>query len=160
MRGVAGLRPGASCKRGGLTQSIVPAGDAASGRLVFILPENRSSASPYVPQRAAGRFSVRLNGVSPPRPTFPKAPRAVAVNTGRRPPRSAARSGVDGREHGAIVDEAGPLMPLPPLPHRRGSHQPACGAGSPQAFWQAQLLPSAAPRAWRASPPSSSRRRL
>ena len=137
-----------------------PGRDAASGRLVFILPENQSNASPYVPQRAAGSFSVWLNGVSPSRPEFRRAPRAVAVNTGRRPSPQAARSGVDGREHGAMVDEAGPLMPLPPLLHRRGSRQPACGAGSLPASWPVQPWPSASPRAWRASPPSSSRPRL
>jgi hypothetical protein len=38
---------------------------------------------------------------------FWQALRAVAVNTGRRPPRSVARSGVDGREHGAIIDAWG-----------------------------------------------------
>jgi transposase len=43
-----------------------------------------------------GRFFV---------PAKPRsAPRAAAVNTGRRPPPKAARSGVDGREHGATVD--------------------------------------------------------
>jgi len=58
-----------------------------------------------------GCFFVRLSGVSKSRPAFHNAPRKVAVNAGRRPPPKAARSGVDGREHGAIVCVAGPLMP-------------------------------------------------
>jgi hypothetical protein len=58
-----------------------------------------------------GCFFVRLNGVSPSRPDFREAPRTAAVNAGRRPPQSAARSGVEGCEHGAIVGQAGPLMP-------------------------------------------------
>ena len=38
------------------------------------------------------------------------APRAAAVNTGRRPPPKAARSGVDGREHGATLAKPGTLF--------------------------------------------------
>ena len=39
--------------------------------------------------------------VSPSRPRFRIAPRAAAVKAGRRPPPEAARSGLDGGEHGA-----------------------------------------------------------
>ena len=158
MRGVAWHHPGASLRTCGLTQSIVPAG-TSFGKAGVYLSRKTSSASPFAPQLAAESFSVRLNGVSPSRPELREAARAAAVNTGRRPPRLAARSGVDGRKPGAIVDEAGPLMP-PPLPRRRRSHPPACDAGSPPAFWPARPLPSACRNAWRASPPSSSRSRL
>ena len=137
-----------------------PGGDAASGRGCY--PARKpSNASPFAPQRTAERFFVRLSGVSPPRPKLGKAPRAASVNAGRKATAAGgAERGVDGREHGAIVDKAGPLMPLPPLPHRRARCQPACGAGSRPASWPGPLLPSACLRAWRASPPSSSRRRL
>ena len=39
------------------------------------------------------------------------APRGAAVNTGRRPPPEAARSGVDGREHGARLGQVGFARP-------------------------------------------------
>jgi hypothetical protein len=46
------------------------------------------------------------------------AARAAAVNAGRKATAAGgAERGVDGREHGAIIAEAGPLMPLPPLLH-------------------------------------------
>src|SRR5271165_5567388 len=37
----------------------------------------------------------------------PNAPRGAAVKTGRWPPPQAARSGLDGCEHGAMLDQAG-----------------------------------------------------
>jgi hypothetical protein len=40
-----------------------------------------------------------------------KGLRAAAVNAGRRPPQSAARTGVEGREPGATVEQAGLIMP-------------------------------------------------
>ena len=84
-RGCPGFSPSTSCRHCGLTQSIVPAGTPL--REGWCYPARKSwSASPFVSHLAAKSFFVRLNGVSPPRPTFPKAPRAVAVNTGRRPP--------------------------------------------------------------------------
>jgi hypothetical protein len=60
---------------------------------------------------AAGIFLCSAERHSPSRPDLLNAPRTAAVNAGRRPPRSAARSGVEGREHGAIVRQAGTLMP-------------------------------------------------
>jgi hypothetical protein len=73
-RGCPGFSPNTSCRHCGLTQSVVPAGTPL--REGWCYPARKPlSASP-----------VRLNGVSPPRPTFSKAPRAVAVNIGRRPP--------------------------------------------------------------------------
>ena len=158
--GVAGLAPSATERKCGLTQSIVPAGTPL--REGWCHPARKpSNASPFAPQRTAERFFVRLSGVSPPRPKLGKAPRAASVNAGRKATAvGGAERGVDGREHGAIVDKAGPLMPPPPLPHRRARCQPACGAGSRPASWRGPLLPFACLRAWRASPPSSSRRRL
>jgi hypothetical protein len=43
----------------------------------------------------------------------PSAPRGAGVNTGQRPPPEAARSGVDDREHSAMLDQVGfaTLMP-------------------------------------------------
>ena len=37
----------------------------------------------------------------------------MAVKIGRRPPPQAARSGLDGREHGAMLDRAGGLLTRP-----------------------------------------------
>jgi hypothetical protein len=60
-----------------------------------------------------GRFdsawflSSAASVVSPSRPECAAAPRAAAVKTGRRPPPKAAQSGLDGREHGASLDQAG-----------------------------------------------------
>ena len=104
-----------------------------------------------------GVLFARRSGVTfASRLTVWKAPRAVAVNTA---------AGHRDQRRGAVLtaastEPAGPLMPRQPWRRRSWRHPPACGAGSPQAFWQAQLLPSASPHAWRASPPSSSRRRL
>ena len=84
-RGCPGFSPGASCRHCGLTQSIVPAGTPL--REGWCYPARKPlSASSFVSHLAANSFFVRLNGVSPPRPAFSKAPRAVAVNIGRRPP--------------------------------------------------------------------------
>ena len=53
-------------------------------------------------------FLVRLKrAVSSSRPAPERAPRAAAVKHGRRPPPQAARSVLDGREHGARLREAG-----------------------------------------------------
>ncbi len=83
--GWPGFSPSPSCKHCGLTHSIVPAGTPLREGGVY--PARKlSRASPFAPQRAANSFFVRLNGVSPSRPKVWKAPRAVAVNTGRRPP--------------------------------------------------------------------------
>jgi hypothetical protein len=38
---------------------------------------------------------------------FQSEPRGAAVNIGRRPPPEAARSSVDGCEHGAMLDQVG-----------------------------------------------------
>jgi hypothetical protein len=136
-----------------------PGRDAASGKAGVYPARKFLIASPFARLLAANGFSVRLNGVSPSRPKVSKAPRAVAVNAGRKATAAGgAVRGVDGCEHGAIVEQPGPLMPRQLCRRRSWCHLPACGAGSPQAFWQAQLLPSACLRAWRASPPSSSRR--
>src|SRR5271157_6278708 len=111
MGGLPGSSPSTSCKHRGLTQSIVPAG-TSFGKAGVYPARKPPSASPFAAQLAGNSFSVRLDGVSPSRPEPRKAPRGAAVNAGRRPPPQAARSGVEGREHGAIVDEAGPLTPL------------------------------------------------
>ena len=52
-------------------------------------------------------FLGLVGAVSSSRPEHRWAPRAAAVNTGRRPPPKAARSGVDGREHGASLNRVG-----------------------------------------------------
>ena len=63
------------------------------------------------------RFSVWLRAVSPSRPSFGKAARAAAVNAGRKATAAGgAERGVDGREHGARMGLAGPLMRTPPGP--------------------------------------------
>jgi hypothetical protein len=130
-RGLPGFNPSPSWQSLRPDPIHRPGRDAASGRGYLSYPKPLT-ASPFAQQRAAESFTAGPGGV------FPSWP----------------------EPRGAIVGQAWPLMPLPPLPHRRGRRQPACGAGSPQASWPAQPWPSASPRAWRASPPSSSRRRL
>jgi len=44
-----------------------------------------------------------LRAVSPSRPTYWRAPSGAAVKTGHRPPPEAARSGLDGCEHGGNI---------------------------------------------------------
>ena len=45
---------------------------------------------------------------------FPRAARAAAVKTGRRPPPKAAQSGLDGGEHGARLGRVGGSAIMPP----------------------------------------------
>ena len=52
-------------------------------------------------------FSVRLSAVSPSRPESVEASCGAAVKDGRRPPPQAARSVLDGREHGARLEQVG-----------------------------------------------------
>ena len=108
------------CSRG--ISAFAGLGDCVFGRSSWVgggSVTNGAATGSYVRQvlqngrtTLQGCFFVRLNGVSPSRPELCKAPRGAAVNAGRRPPPKAARSGVEGREHGAIVELAGPLMPL------------------------------------------------
>src|SRR3984893_15864051 len=57
--------------------------------------------------------TVRLRAVSPSRPCFRKAPRTGAVKTGQRPPPKAARSGLDGPEHGEMMARTGRSCRVP-----------------------------------------------
>lgn len=60
------------------------------------------------PQFLEGSFFVRSGTVSPSRPAkLHRAARAAAVKTGRRPPPEAARSGLEGGEHGARLGQVG-----------------------------------------------------
>src|SRR5438270_9852857 len=67
------------------------------------------------PRSLEGSFFVRSGTVSPSRPAkLHRAARAAAVKTGRRPPPEAARSGLDGGEHGAMLPRVGwTSSPLP-----------------------------------------------
>src|SRR2546421_12994281 len=68
------------------------------------------------PQSLEGSFFVRSGTVSPSRPAkLHRAARAAAVKTGRRPPPKAARSGLDGGEHGAMLTRVGRTSTPPPL---------------------------------------------
>src|SRR5690349_7724428 len=68
------------------------------------------------PQSLEGSFFVRSGTVSPSRPTkLHRAARAAAVKTGRRPPPQAARSGLDGGEHDAMLPRVGRTSTPPPL---------------------------------------------
>ena len=59
------------------------------------------ACSPSQVQLVQNRVSLfDQRAVSSSRPEFGVAPRAAAVKTGRRPPPQAARSGLDGGEHG------------------------------------------------------------
>ena len=64
------------------------------------------------------------------RPDLPDrtAPRTEAVKTGRRPPPTAAQCGLDGREHGATLNQVGSAQILS-LHHPEGvAHRPhTCG---------------------------------
>src|SRR2546421_3432864 len=67
------------------------------------------------PQSLEGSFFVRSGTVSPSRPAkLHRASRAAAVKTGRRPPPKAARSGLDGGEHGAMLTKVGRTSSPPP----------------------------------------------
>src|SRR5438477_13083756 len=67
------------------------------------------------PQSLEGSFFVRSGTVSPSRPAkLHRASRAAAVKTGRRPPPKAARSGLDGGEHGAMLPRVGRTSTAPP----------------------------------------------
>src|SRR4051812_8887889 len=67
------------------------------------------------PQSLEGSFFVRSGTVSPSRPAkLHRASRAAAVKTGRRPPPKAARSGLDGGEHGAMLPKVGTTSTAPP----------------------------------------------
>src|SRR5947207_14418127 len=69
------------------------------------------------PQSLEGSFFVRSGTVSPSRPAkLHRAARAAAVKTGRRPPPKAARSGLDGGEHGAMLPRVGRTS-IPPPQH-------------------------------------------
>src|SRR3954447_11009216 len=68
------------------------------------------------PQSLEGSFFVRSGTVSPSRPAkLHRAARAAAVKTGRRPPPKAARSGLDGGEHGPMLPRVGRTSTPPPL---------------------------------------------
>src|SRR5204862_6014869 len=68
------------------------------------------------PRFLEGSFFVRSGTVSPSRPAkLHRAARAAAVKTGRRPPPKAARSGLDGGEHGAMLPMVGRTSTPPPL---------------------------------------------
>src|ERR1700757_4803279 len=67
------------------------------------------------PRSLEGSFFVRSGTVSPSRPAkLHRASRAAAVKTGRRPPPKAARSGLDGGEHGAMLPKVGTTSTAPP----------------------------------------------
>src|SRR3954468_3247460 len=67
------------------------------------------------PQSLEGSFFVRSGTVSPSRPAkLHRAARAAAVKTGRRPPPQAARSGLDGGEHDAMLPRVGRTSTPPP----------------------------------------------
>jgi hypothetical protein len=70
--------------------------------------------SAAVPKRAFGMLFKFLGSAGAPflRPGLQdtSAPRGAAVKTGRRPSPEAARSGLDGREHGARLDQVGSYL--------------------------------------------------
>src|SRR5215468_4755499 len=69
-----------------------------------------------------GRFSV---------PTCRTAPRRAqeAVKAGRRPPPQAAQCGLDGREHGATLNQVGSARFLADSPSERGRLPTCCLRG-------------------------------
>src|SRR2546423_440411 len=76
------------------------------------------------PQSLEGSFFVRSGTVSPSRPAkLHRASRAAAVKTGRRPPPKAARSGLDGGEHGAMLTRVGRTSTPPPLTQLLGPRE-------------------------------------
>ncbi len=70
--------------------------------------------SAAVPKRAFGMLFKLLGSAGAPflRPGLhdTRAPRGAAVKTGRRPSSEAARSGLDGCEHGAKLDQVGSYL--------------------------------------------------
>jgi len=93
-----------------------------SGRALSITPIftlanvlTRDGLAPYA-CGGAGQFLCSVERRFSVPACFQEALRAAAVNTSRRLPPQAARSGVDGCEHSARLWGAGPLMRLPPRP--------------------------------------------
>ena len=72
-----------------------------------ISPSSAPLKSRFPGRRRRSCFFVRPRTVSLSRPERYRAPGAVAVSTGRRPPPEAARSGVDWHEHGANLRPVG-----------------------------------------------------
>src|SRR4051812_46821534 len=106
-----------------LTCSGVPARDFASGRLVSSPARKLDDLLLFQIARGIWQtlpcfrcFLVRPRGpfLRPDLQTQ-NAPRAAAVKAGRRPPPEAARSGLDGGEHGATLGRSATTMPLTPL---------------------------------------------
>src|SRR4051812_34638084 len=93
---------------------FVRSGTVSPSRPAKLHRAARGRSSP--PQPLEGSFFVRWGPVSPPRPAkLPGAARAAAVKTGRRPPPQAARSGLDGGEHDAMLPRVGRTSTPPPL---------------------------------------------
>src|SRR6516165_2887320 len=69
------------------------------------------------------------------RPDLPDstAPRTEAVKTGRRPPPQAAQCGLDGREHGATLNQVGTAQLLSLHTTRKGSLTDLLSVGLPPA---------------------------
>src|SRR5215472_14885019 len=87
-------------------------------------PDNRCFFS-----STTGRFSV---------PTCRTAPRRAqeAVKAGRRPPPQAAQCGLDGREHGATLNQIGSARFLSRHPIRKGvAYRPAAARLPPAALF-------------------------
>src|SRR5437764_4071255 len=83
------------------------------------------------PQSLEGSFFVRSGTVSPSRPAkLHRASRAAAVKTGRRPPPKAARSGLDGGEHGAMLPKVGTTSTAPPSTQLLDPDERQSGTGS------------------------------
>src|SRR5215467_12689424 len=80
------------------------------------------------------------------RPDLPDstAPRTEAVKTGRRPPPQAAQCGLDGREHGATLNQVGTASVSKPAHHPEGiAHRPAvCGVTARCSFLLARMVGS------------------
>ena len=99
------------------TECPDPGPDLCAVAAVCSLPGHRPGETiGAAPLTGKGCFLVRLNApFLRPGLHSDRAPGAAAVNAGRRPPPKAARSGIDGGEHGARLRQVGrhQLRPQP-----------------------------------------------
>ena len=116
---IPGMRAGA-IRVGAESASALqyPQATAFTGLLPPCERQDPPSRHPQRSHRPASRSLVLCSAetaVSPSRPAKSRAPRTVAVKVGRRRPPKVARSGLEGREHGASLAAGRDLTGCPDL---------------------------------------------
>ena len=113
------------------TDSLQWHASSCNGRLCLTLISARPphhKAALFVPSRQPMFLSSTTGPFLRPDLRDGTAPRTQAVKTGRRPPPQAAQCGLDGREHGASLNQVGSALILSQHTTRKGAHRPdTCG---------------------------------